>query len=121
MRSTSAGDRRLQRVQAKKGAPRRARARSTAAGPAPSTTSSSTPALSRLALRLPREPARQLGARAHAQLGVDAAEVPLDRLLREEHPGGDLTVRQTLGRGRGGLELPRRQLAGRAGAPAPQA
>ena len=34
-------------VQAKKGAPRRARARSTAAGPAPSTTSSSTPRASR--------------------------------------------------------------------------
>jgi len=34
-------------VQAKKGAPRRARARSTAAGPAPSTTSSSTPLASR--------------------------------------------------------------------------
>jgi transposase len=34
-------------VQAKKGAPRRARARSTAAGRAPSTTSSSTPAASR--------------------------------------------------------------------------
>jgi len=34
-------------VQAKEGAPRRARARSTAAGPAPSTTSSSTPLASR--------------------------------------------------------------------------
>ena len=34
-------------VQAKKGAPKRARARSTAAGPAPSTTSSSTPRASR--------------------------------------------------------------------------
>jgi len=34
-------------VPAKKGAPRRARARSTAAGPAPSTTSSSTPRASR--------------------------------------------------------------------------
>ena len=42
----------------------------------------------------PGDAARQLGARAQAELAVDAAQVALDRLLRQEQPRRDLPVRE---------------------------
>ena len=55
--------------------------------------------------RLPREAADQLGARVHVELAVDASEVELDRLVREEEGGADLTVGHPPGDMEDDLEL----------------
>src|SRR5262245_45886157 len=49
------------------------------------------------ARRCSAEAARELGAGAHAELGVDVREVARDRALAEEQGGGDLPVRLPLG------------------------
>src|SRR5439155_4279411 len=43
------------------------------------------------------QPAGELGARAHAELGVDVGQVTGDRPLAEEQGGGDLPVRPAVG------------------------
>ena len=60
--------------------------------------------------------AAQLGARAHAELGVDVRQVACDRPLAEEQRGGDLAVRPALRDELGDAPLGRRQALARASA-----
>jgi hypothetical protein len=55
------------------------------------------------------EPARELGARAHAELGVDVGQVARYRPLAEEQCGRDFAVGSTLGNQRRDAALGRRQ------------
>src|SRR5690242_34338 len=61
-----------------------------------------------------REPRPQLGARADAELAVDAGDVRLDGLRAHEQLSGDLAVRQAGGGELGDAALALGQVVGRA-------